>query len=93
MSGLMRGDTKCGDRRCVVNVRRKTKSFTGRIIVVAEKIVRLDHLNIGDLGRLQNLARAFRAGDIRTGPRLTLLRKAPVTRNCAQMPRIKGTPM
>jgi len=38
--------------------------------MVAEKIVRLDHIDIVDLGRLQNLTRAFRAGDIRAGPDL-----------------------
>src|ERR1700720_1995294 len=64
VAGFVRGNTKRRDRRRVVNVAGKTKLFLGRIVMIAQKIVRLDHLDIMNLRRLQDLARAFRAGDV-----------------------------
>src|SRR5437588_3094 len=60
----MRGNAEGRDRRGIVNVARETKRFLGRIVMIAQKIVRLHYLDIVNLGRLQNFARAFRAGDV-----------------------------
>src|ERR1700730_4289190 len=67
VSGFMRGDAERSDRRRVKNVTRKAKLLLRRIVMVAEKIVRLDNIDIVDLRCLQNLPRAFRAGDVRAG--------------------------
>ena len=61
--------------------------------MVAEIIVRLDNLDIVNLGRLQNFAGAsapvmFELA--RTSPHFW---KALVTRICAQIPMINGTPI
>ena len=62
--GFVRGDPEGRDRRGVVNVAGKAKPLLGRIVMIAQKIVRLDHLDVVNLRRLQNLPRAFRAGDV-----------------------------
>ena len=91
--GFVRGDPERRDRRGVVNIAGKAELFLGRIVMIAEKIVRLDHLDIVNLRRLQNLARAFRAGDVGARAHLAPLPNALLTRICAQMPMIKGTPI
>src|SRR5438309_10863320 len=64
MPGFVRGDPEGRDRRGVVNVAGEAKPFLGRIVMITQKIVRLDHLDIVNLRRLQNLPRAFRACNI-----------------------------
>src|SRR5207302_8818014 len=63
--GLVSGNSKCGHRRCVVNVGRQTKLLLCRIVMVAEETVRLHNIDIVNLRGLQNLSRAFGAGDVR----------------------------
>src|SRR5256714_11728270 len=62
--GFVRGNPEGRDRRGVVNVAGEAKPFLGRIVMITQKIVRLDHLDIVNLRRLQNLPRALRAGDV-----------------------------
>src|SRR5207248_6556027 len=50
--GFMRGNSKRCDRRGVVNVAREAKSFLRRIVMIAQKIVRLNHLDVVNLRRL-----------------------------------------
>ncbi len=64
MPGFVRGDPRGTRPKAIVNVAREAKLFLGRIVMIAQKVVRLDHLNIVNLRRLQNLPRAFRAGDV-----------------------------
>src|SRR5438132_35642 len=68
MPGLVSRDPESSHRWCVVNVGRKTKLLLCRIVVVAEEIVCFDNIDIVDLRGLQNLARAFGAGNVRAGP-------------------------
>ena len=68
--GFVRGNAERGDRRRVVNVARKAKLLARRIVMIAQEIVRLDHLDIVNLRRLQNFPRAFRAGDVGARPHL-----------------------
>ena len=53
--GFVRGNTEGCDRGGVVNVARETKLFLGRIVMIAQKIVRLHHLDIVNLRRLQKV--------------------------------------
>ncbi len=93
VAGFVRGDAERGDRWRVVNVRRKAKPLVGRIVVVAEIIVRLDHFDVVNLRRLQNLAGRFRAGNVRARAHLAPLSgRRWLTRNCAHSPMIKGMP-
>ena len=63
VAGFVRGDPQGRDRWRVVNVRRKAKAFIGRIVMVAEVIVRFDDFDIMNLGRLENLAGRLRPGE------------------------------
>ena len=65
MTGFMRRDPERGDRGRMINVSRKTKPLSHWIIMIAQEVVSLDHLNIVDVCRLQNFPGRFRAGDIR----------------------------
>ena len=62
---FVRGDAERGDRGRVVNVGRKAKPLLCRVVVIAEIIIQLDHLDVANVGGLQNLPRRFRPGDIR----------------------------
>src|SRR5213592_4155688 len=66
----MRGNAERSDRRCTVNIARKTKFLARRIVMIAEKIVCLDNIDIVDLCRLQDLACTFRSGNVGRGPHL-----------------------
>src|SRR2546423_7708707 len=68
MSGFMRRDPKRGDGGRVVNVGREMELLARRIVVVAEKIVRLHDLHVVDPGRRQNFAGCLSASNIRSGP-------------------------
>ena len=48
------------DKRCSTSA----KLLARRIVMIAKKIVRLDNLDIVNLGRLQNFAGALCAGDV-----------------------------
>ena len=52
VAGFVRGDAKRSDRRRVVNVRRQAKRLLGRIVMVAEEIIRFDDIDVMDLRRL-----------------------------------------
>ena len=66
----------------------------GRIVMVAQEIVRLDNLDIVDLRRLQNLARAFRARDVRACAHLRPISGRRGSHESApRCPMIKGTPI
>jgi len=64
VSALVRRDAQCCYRRRVVDVTRQVQLLLGRIVMVAQKIVRLQDLDVIDLRRLQNFARAFSSGDV-----------------------------
>src|SRR5437763_15751420 len=49
-------------------VAREAKLFARRIVMIAEEIVGLDNIDIVNLRRLQDLARAFRARNVGAGP-------------------------
>jgi hypothetical protein len=62
----MCGNSKRRHRWRIENVARETQLLLRRIVMIPEKIVRLDNINIVNLRGLQNFSRAFRAGDIGT---------------------------
>src|SRR5438094_4070723 len=66
----MCGNAERSDRRRTVNVARKTKFLARRIVMIAEKIVCLDNIDIVDLCCPQDLACTFRSGNVRSGPHL-----------------------
>src|ERR1700726_111285 len=61
---LVRGDAECSYGWGVVNIARQTKPFACRIVMVAEKIVRLHNIDIVDLRSMQNFPRRFRPRDV-----------------------------
>ena len=61
VAGFVRGDAERSHRRCVVNVAGKAKPLLRRIVVITEVVVDLDHVDVADVGRLQNFARRFGA--------------------------------
>src|ERR1700720_1197397 len=65
VSGFVRGNPKSCHRWRVEDIAGKAKLLLRRVVMVAKEIVCLHHIDIVDLGGLQNLARAFRAGDVR----------------------------
>src|SRR5580765_4635792 len=64
MPALVRGDAQCCYRRRVINVARQVQLFLCRIVVVAQKIVRLYDVDIRNLGCPEDFACAFSSGDI-----------------------------
>src|SRR5437870_13482518 len=64
----MRGNAERSDRRRTENVARKTKFLARRIVMIAEKIVCLDNIDIVDLCRLQDLACTLCSGNVGSGP-------------------------
>src|SRR5262245_55744607 len=64
MSTLVCGDAQCSYRRRIVNVARQVQLLLCRIVVVAQKIVRLYDVDIMNLGCLEDFACAFSSSDI-----------------------------
>src|SRR5438477_8420173 len=81
MPGFVRSNPEGRHRWRIVNVAGKAKHFLRRIVMVPQKIVRLHDLDIVNLRRLQNLARAFRASDIRARQHLTPARECAAHTN------------
>src|SRR5437762_2500598 len=79
----MRSNTERRHRGRVINVAREVQLLLGRIVMVAEKIVRLHDINIMDLCGLQDFARALGASDIRARTHF-----AP-TAKCAAHPNLR----
>ena len=70
VADFVRGNAEGRDRGLAINVTGKAKTLVCRIVVVAEEIVGLDHFDVIDLRRVQNFARAFRAGNAGAGAHL-----------------------
>src|SRR5262249_35855177 len=51
--------------RRVINITRQMQLLLGRIVMVAEKIVRLHDVNVTDLRRLQDFARTLGTRNVR----------------------------
>src|SRR5262245_7888637 len=66
MPALVRSDAQCCYRRRIINVAREVQLFLRWIVMVAQKIVRLDDLDVTDLRRLEDFASALGSGDIPT---------------------------
>src|SRR3954471_10144519 len=64
MPALVRRDAQCCYRRRVINVARKMQLLLGRVIMVAEKIVRLHNLDVLNLRCLEDFACAFSSSDV-----------------------------
>src|SRR4051794_4490595 len=77
------GDAQCSYRRRIVNVAREVQLLLCRIVVVAQKIVRLHDVDIMNLGCLEDLSRAFSSGDIPARAHL-----APMTK-CTAHPNLR----
>src|SRR5437868_2807354 len=71
MASFVRRHAQRSDRWGVIHVCRKAEPLTRRIVVVPEKIIGFDDINIMDLGSLQDLTRGFGAADVRAGPDFT----------------------
>src|SRR5438874_11591344 len=81
MPGFVRSNPEGRHRWRIVNVAGKAKHFLGRIVMVPQKIVRLHDLDIVNLRRLQNLACAFRPGDVGTRAHLAPTRESTAHAN------------
>src|SRR5262245_17527150 len=64
MPAFVRRDAQCSYRRRIVNVARQVQLLLCRIVVVAQKIVRLHDVDIMNLRCLEDFSRAFSPGDI-----------------------------
>src|SRR5262245_26285923 len=64
MPAFVRRDAQCSYRRRIVNVARQVQLLLCRIVVVAQKIVRLHDVDIMNLGCLEDFACAFSSSDI-----------------------------
>src|SRR6476646_11121486 len=64
MSTLVCRDAQCSYRRRIVNVARKVQLLLCRIVVIAQKIVRLYDVDILNLICLEDLSGTFSPGDI-----------------------------
>src|SRR4029079_2718449 len=64
---FMCGDAQSCYRRRVVNVARQVQLFLGRVVMIAQDIVRLHDVDIMNVPRLQDLACAFGTVDVPAG--------------------------
>src|SRR5262245_2470633 len=64
MSALVRRDPQCCYRRRIIDVTRKVQLLFGGVVMVAQKIVRLHHLDVLDLRCLKNFPGAFGSGNV-----------------------------
>ncbi len=64
MTGFMRGDAHSRNRGRVIDAAGQVQLLVPWIIMVPKKIVRLDNLDIVNLGRLQDFAGTLRAGNV-----------------------------
>ena len=64
MTGFMGGDAHSCNRGRVIDAARQMQLLVPWIIMIAKKIVRLNNLDIVNLGRLQDFAGTLRAGDV-----------------------------
>ena len=62
VSTFVCGDAEGSNRRSIVNICRKAKPLVCRIVVIAEHVVDLNHIDIADVSRGQNLPRRLRTG-------------------------------
>src|SRR5690349_4544405 len=71
MPGLVGRDSQRRHRWGVIHIGRKVQLLACGVVVVPQKIVGLDDVDIVDLRRLQDLTGGFSAGDVGTGPNLS----------------------
>ena len=64
VAAFMRGDAERSDRRSVVDVCRQAERLLGWIVMVAEKVIRFDDVDVMNLRCLQNFTCRFRTGNV-----------------------------